>query len=77
MLASRPLPSPRLGINLKGLISMEHEHKPFFVTDEAGGQTYLGEGRIEADVIDPSCSAVDEQEDARVHKQAPRRFRPI
>lgn len=56
---------------------MEHEHKRLVVTDEAVSQTFLGGGRIEAEVLDPSGSAVDEQEDARVHKQAPRRFRPI
>lgn len=56
---------------------MEHEHKRLVVIDEAVSQTSLGEGRIEAEVLDPSDSAVDEQDDARVHKQAPRRFRPI
>lgn len=56
---------------------MEHEHKRLVVTDEVVSPTLLGEGRIEAEVLDPSGSAVDEEEDARVHKKAPRRFRPI
>lgn len=56
---------------------MEHEQKRLVVSDEAVSPTLLGEGRIEAEVLDPSGSAVDEQVDARVHQQAPRRFRPI
>ncbi|MEF9964511.1 MAG: hypothetical protein RR779_09090 [Comamonas sp.] len=56
---------------------MEHEHKPFVVTVEAVGQSSLGEDRIEAQVLDPSGSTVDVQDDARVPKQALRRFRPI
>lgn len=56
---------------------MEHEHKRLVVTDEVVSQTSLGEGRIEAEVLDPSGSGVDEQDDARMHQQVPRRFRPI
>ncbi|WP_429949079.1 hypothetical protein ACQYWY_19275 [Comamonas sediminis] len=56
---------------------MEHEHKRLVVTDEAVSQTLLGEGRIEAEGLEPSGCEVPEQDDARMHKQAPRRFRPI
>ena len=56
---------------------MEHEHKRFVETDEVVSQTSLGEDRIEAEVLDPSGSAVDEQNDARMPQQTPRRFRPI
>lgn len=74
MLASGTPASPRLCINLKGFIAMEHEHKRLVVTDEAVSPTLLGESRIEAEVLDPSDSGVDEQDDARVNQQAPRRF---
>ena len=56
---------------------MEHEHKRLIVADEAVSQTSLSDGRIEAEVLYPSESAVDEQDDARVHQQSMRRFRPI
>ena len=56
---------------------MEHEHKRHVVTDDTVSQTSLGDSRIEAEVLDPSGSAVDEQDDARLHQQASRRFRPI
>lgn len=56
---------------------MEHEHKRVVVTDEVVSHTSLGDGRIEAEVLDLSGSAVDEQDGARVHQQVPRRFRPI
>lgn len=56
---------------------MEHEHKRLVVTDEAVSPTLLGEGRIEAEGLEPSGSAVDEQDDAHMHQQMPRRFRPI
>lgn len=56
---------------------MEYENKRVVVTDDAVSQTSLGEGRIETEVLDPSGSGVDEQDDARVHQQAPHRFRPI
>lgn len=56
---------------------MEHEHKLLVVTDEVVSQTSLGEGLIEAEVLDPSGSGVDEQDDARMHQQVLRRFRPI
>ncbi|MCS4293767.1 hypothetical protein M2375_001999 [Comamonas sp. BIGb0152] len=56
---------------------MEHEHKRFVVTDEAVSPTPLDEGHIEAEVLDPSGSRVDEQGDAHMHQQMPRRFRPI
>ncbi|WP_423934556.1 hypothetical protein [Comamonas sp. 23] len=74
MLASTPPERPHLCINLKGFIAMEHEHKLLVVTDEVVSQTSLGEGLIE---VDPSGSGVDEQDDARMHQQALRRFRPI
>ncbi|MGE8446146.1 MAG: hypothetical protein ACN6O1_08005 [Comamonas sp.] len=56
---------------------MEHEHKRLVVTDEAVSPTLLGEGRIEAEGLEPSGREVDEQDDARTHRQAPRRFRLI
>ncbi|WP_312461569.1 hypothetical protein [Comamonas sp.] len=56
---------------------MEHEHKRLIVTDEAVSPTLLGEGRIEAEELEPSGPGEDEQDDARLHQQAPRRFRPI
>lgn len=56
---------------------MEHEHKRLVVIDEAVSPTLLGEGRIEAEGLKPSSREVDEQDDAGMHKQAPRRFRPI
>lgn len=56
---------------------MEHEHKRLVVTDEAVSPTLLGEGRIEADGLEPSGREVDQQDDARMHNQVPRRFRPI
>lgn len=56
---------------------MEDEHKRFVVTDEATSPVPIGEGRIEAEVLGPSGLGVDEQGDARMHQQAPRRFRPI
>ena len=56
---------------------MEHEHKRLVVTDEVVSPTLMGEGRIEADGIEPSGLEVDQQDGARMHNQAPRRFRPI
>ncbi|MCD2166237.1 hypothetical protein [Comamonas koreensis] len=56
---------------------MEHEHKRLVVTDEAVNPTLLGEVRIEAAGLEPSRAGEDEQDDARLHQQAPRRFRPI
>lgn len=56
---------------------MEHRHKRLVVTDEVVSPTLLGEARIEAEGLEPSGCEVDEQDDARMHKQAPRRFRPI
>lgn len=56
---------------------MEHEHKRFVVTDEVVSQTSLGEDRIEAEGLEPSRCEEDEQDDARMHNQVPRRFRPI
>lgn len=56
---------------------MEQEHKRLVVTDEAVSPTLLGEGRIESEGLEPSGLEVDEQDGARRHQQAPRRFRPI
>nr|WP_312988203.1 hypothetical protein [Comamonas koreensis] len=56
---------------------MDQEHKRFVETDEAVSPTLLGEGRNEAEGLEPSGREVDERDDARMHKQAPRRFRPI
>lgn len=56
---------------------MEHEHKRLLVTDEDVSPTLLGEGRIESEGLEPSAREVDEQDGARRHQQAPRRFRPI
>ncbi|ULR88031.1 hypothetical protein [Comamonas sp. B21-038] len=56
---------------------MEHEHKRLVVTDEAVSSTLLVECRIEAKGLEPSGREVDEQDDAGIHKQAPRRFRPV
>lgn len=56
---------------------MEHEQKRLVATDEAVSPTLLGEGRIAAGGLEPSGCEVDEQDDARMHKQVPRRFRPI
>lgn len=56
---------------------MEDEHKRFVVTDEAVSPTLLGEGRIEAEGLESSSLVVDEQGDALMHQQTPRRFRPI
>lgn len=56
---------------------MEQEHKRLVVIDEAVCPTLVGEGRIEAEGLEPSGREVDEQDDAGMHKPAPRRFRPI
>ena len=56
---------------------MEHKHKRHVVTDDIVSQTSLGDSHIEAEVLDPSGSAVDGQDDARLQQQASRRFRPI
>lgn len=56
---------------------MEDEHKRLVVTDEATSPVPIGEGHIEAEVLDPSGSGVDEQGDAHMHQKMPRRFRPI
>lgn len=56
---------------------MEHELKRLLVTDEAVSPTLLGEARIEAAGLEPSRPGEDEQDDARLHQQAPCRFRPI
>ena len=56
---------------------MEDEHKRLVVTDEATSPVPIGEGRIEAEVLDPSDLGVDEQGNAHMHQQLPRRFRPI
>ncbi|MEJ5152019.1 hypothetical protein [Comamonas sp. MYb396] len=56
---------------------MEHEHKRHVATDETISPTLLGEGRIEAEGLEPSGREVDEQDHARMHRQAARRFRPI
>lgn len=56
---------------------MKYENTRFVVTDEAVSRTTLGEGRIEAEVLDPCGSGLDEQDDARVYQQVPSRFRPI